>query len=141
MLGDSFPANRFSIDFGKYTVETVQTVSGLATGFDVVEAMQVGKIGQATWRKQAGGTGGGAITIVRGPEPSKALTDWVTKTLADQKPDEVRQNLTISMKDEKGETVRRVHLTNAWASSWTTGDADATGGETVTIAYETLTVE
>ncbi|MFD7259043.1 phage tail protein [Streptomyces sp. NPDC059874] len=145
MLGDKYAGSRFSVELGKLQVETLQSVSGLATGFDVVETKQIGKNGQTIIRKQAEGEQNGDINIVRGLDKSRAFTEWVEKTLVQRKPDEEQPNLTVTQHDQQGRTAHRVTLIGACATRWDGAGLDASSGEqpkeTVTIAYSDLIVE
>ncbi|WP_308296946.1 phage tail protein [Streptomyces sp. ISL-44] len=49
---------------------------------------------------------------------STAFTDWIESTLVNAELDAARQTLTIALKDAKKQTVRRIRLSNAWASRW-----------------------
>ncbi|MFE2865911.1 phage tail protein [Embleya sp. NPDC059259] len=143
--GDVFSNHTFGIELGKFQVETVRDISGLTLEQDVVETRQVTPNGELVIRKQPGARRSGEITITRGMDKSTAFTDWIKATLVDADLDTARQNITVSLKDARKNTVRRIHLTNAWASRWqgpTLGAGD-TGAATeqVTITYEDLTVE
>lgn len=61
-------------------------------------------------REQPDSRRSGEITIRRGMDQSKstAFTDWVKKTLAEGKPDEVRQGVTIVVMDARQTPVRRI---------------------------------
>ncbi|GAA2976893.1 phage tail protein [Kitasatospora sp. NPDC127116] len=145
LTGDSFSANAFAIELGKFQVETVQDVSGLTLEQDVVEVRQVSATGQLVVRKQPGARRSGEITVTRGMDKSKAFTDWIKATLVNADLDSARQNVTVSLMDAKRNTVRRIHLANAWASRWTGPTLGATESgpatEQVTITYEDITVD
>lgn len=102
LTGDSFSSSTFVIELGKY----------------VVEVRQVSSTGELIVRKQPGASRTGEITITRGMDKSTAFTDWIKATLVDADLDAARQNITISLKDAQKNTVRRIHLSNAWASRW-----------------------
>ncbi|MFI6449270.1 phage tail protein [Kitasatospora sp. NPDC050543] len=143
-LGDALSSHTFAVELGNFQVETVQAVSGLTLGQDVIETRQVSPTGELIIRKQPGAQKAGEITVTRGLDKSTAFTDWIKQTLVDGDLDSARQNITIAVKDGRNETVRRIHLTNAWASGWAGPELDATSGpaiETVTITYEDVTVE
>ncbi|WP_058041843.1 phage tail protein [Streptomyces roseifaciens] len=145
LTGDTFSSSTFAIELGKFQVETVQDVSGLTLEQDVVETRQVSSTGELIVRKQPGARRTGEITITRGMDKSTAFTDWIKATLVDADLDSARQNITIALKDAKKETVRRIHLSNAWASRWEGPQLGATNSgvatEQVTITYEDITVE
>ncbi|MER6955964.1 MULTISPECIES: phage tail protein [unclassified Streptomyces] len=86
----------------------------------------------------------GEITITRGTDKSTALTDWIKATLVNADLDAARQDITIVLKDAQKKTVRRVHLSNAWASRWEGAQLGASesdpAAEQVTITYEDITV-
>ncbi|GHF06794.1 MULTISPECIES: phage tail protein [Streptomyces] len=145
LTGDTFSSNTFAIELGKFQVETVQDVSGLTLEQDVVETRQVSATGELIVRKQPGARKTGEITITRGMDKSTAFTDWIKATLVDADLAGARQNITIALKDAQKQTVRRIHLTNAWASRWEgpqLGAANSgTATEQVTVTYEDITVE
>ncbi|WP_405639686.1 phage tail protein [Streptomyces uncialis] len=145
LTGDNFNSSTFAIELGKFQVETVQNVSGLQLEQDVVEVRQVSPTGELLVRKQQGSRRTGEITIIRGMDKSTAFTDWIKATLVNADLDGARQNITIALKDAKKQTVRRIHLTNAWASRWEGPSLGASESgpatEQVTITYEDITVE
>ncbi|MFF8790216.1 phage tail protein [Streptomyces sp. NPDC015125] len=145
LTGNTFSSSTFAIELGKFQVETVQDVSGLTLDQDVVEVRQMSATGELIVRKQPGARKSGEITITRGMDKSTAFTDWVKTTLVNADLDSARQNITIALKDAQKQTVRRIHLTNAWASRWEgpqLGAANSgTATEQVTITYEDITVE
>jgi len=145
LTGDTFSSSTFAIELGKFQVETVQDVSGLTLEQDVVEVRQVSATGELIVRKQPGARKAGEITVTRGMDKSTAFTDWIKATLVNADLDSARQNITIALKDAQKQTVRRIHLTNAWASRWEgpqLGAANSgTATEQVTITYEDITVE
>ncbi|NJP83071.1 phage tail protein, partial [Streptomyces sp. AA8] len=144
LTGDTFSSSTFAIELGKFQVETVQDVSGLTLEQDVVETRQVSSTGELIVRKQPGARRTGEITITRGMDKSTAFTDWIKATLVNADLDSARQNITIALKDAKKQTVRRIHLSNAWASRWEGPQLGATNSgvatEQVTITYEDITV-
>lgn len=85
------------------------------------------------------------VTITRGLDKSSEFTKWIKETLNNGAVDTARQNLTIEIKDSKGETVRRIQLMQGWASKWEgpslkAGESSA-ATETVTITFEEIVVE
>ncbi|MBO0655863.1 phage tail protein [Streptomyces triculaminicus] len=145
LTGDTFSSSTFAIELGKFQVETVQDVSGLTLEQDVVEVRQVSATGELIVRKQPGARRTGEITITRGMDKSTAFTDWIKATLVNADLDSARQNITIALKDAQKQTVRRIHLSNAWASRWEGPQLGAANSgiatEQVTITYEDITVE
>ncbi|MFF2133703.1 phage tail protein [Streptomyces olivochromogenes] len=145
LTGDAFSSSTFAVELGRFQVETVQSVSGLQLEQDVAEVRQVSPTGELIVRKQPGARRTGEITITRGMDKSTAFTDWIKATLVNADLDGARQNITIALKDAKQQTVRRIHLTNAWASRWEGPQLGAAGNgaatEQVTITYEDITVE
>ncbi len=145
LTGDTFSSSTFAVELGKFQVETVQDVSGLTLEQDVVEVRQVSATGELIVRKQPGARKSGEITITRGMDKSTAFTDWIKATLVNADLDSARQNITIALKDAQKQTVRRIHLTNAWASRWEGPQLGAANSgiatEQVTITYEDITVE
>ncbi len=145
LTGDTFSSSTFAVELGKFQVETVQDVSGLTLEQDVVEVRQVSATGELIVRKQPGARKSGEITITRGMDKSTAFTDWIKATLVNADLDSARQNITIALKDAKKQTVRRIHLSNAWASRWEGPELGAANSqnatEKVTVTYEDITVE
>ncbi|MFI1252881.1 phage tail protein [Streptomyces netropsis] len=145
LTGDTFSSSTFAIELGKFQVETVQDVSGLTLEQDVVEVRQVSATGELIVRKQPGARKTGEITVTRGMDKSTAFTDWIKTTLVNADLDSARQNITIALKDAQKQTVRRIHLSNAWASRWEGPQLGAANSgnatEQVTITYEDITVE
>ncbi|WP_030797689.1 phage tail protein [Streptomyces sp. NRRL S-337] len=145
LTGDTFSSSTFAIELGKFQVETVQAVSGLTLEQDVVETRQVSATGELIVRKQPGARNTGEITITRGRDKSAAFTDWIKANLVNSDLDSARQNITIALKDAQKQTVRRIHLSNAWASRWEGPQLEASDSgpatEQVTITYEDITIE
>ncbi|MFC0602562.1 phage tail protein [Streptomyces palmae] len=145
LTGDTILNSRFAIELGKFQVETVQNVSGLSLEQDVVETRQVSPTGEVVVRKQPGSRRTGEITVTRGMDKSTAFTDWIKATLVDADLAAARQNITISLMDAQKQTVRRIHLSNAWASRWQGPSLGAASSESaleeVTITYEDITIE
>ncbi|WP_372412161.1 phage tail protein [Streptomyces luteireticuli] len=144
--GDVFPSNLFSVELGKFKVETVQSVSVPSVQLEVVETRQVSATGEPIIRKQpAPRPQSGEITVTRGMDRSTAFTDWIHTTLEKRDIDNARQNVTIVQYDTNKKAVLRYHLTNAWASQLKTADLDASSTtaatEQVTITYEDIAVE
>ncbi|WP_310728671.1 phage tail protein [Streptomyces sp. N2A] len=145
LTGDTFSSSTFAIELGKFQVETVQAVSGLTLEQDVVDTRQLSATGELIVRKQPGARNTGEITITRGMDKSTAFTDWIKATLVNSDLDSARQNITIALKDAQKQTVRRIHLSNAWGSRWEGPQLEASKSgpavEQVTITYEDITIE
>jgi phage tail-like protein len=143
--GNTLSTHLFAIDLGKFQVETVQDVGGLVWEQDVVEVRQVTPTGELLVRKQPGARKSGQITVTRGMDKSTAFTDWIRASLVDKDFDGARQDVTVSLMDPRKTVVRRVRLTNAFASRWEGPSLQAGGAgpavEQVTIDYEDITVE
>jgi phage tail-like protein len=146
ILGDVYPANLFSVDLGKFQVETVQSVSTPTLQVQVVETRQVSANGEPIVRKQpATAPQSGEITITRGQDKSAAFTDWINTCLAHRDIATARQPVSITQYDTDKNVVLRYHLTNAWASQLTGPTLEASNNsaatEQVTLTYEDCTVE
>ncbi|MEU7640437.1 phage tail protein [Streptomyces sp. NPDC039016] len=121
-----------TVELGAFQVETVRSVSGPAfdpapPGGDPLPE-GVGRPGE--------------ITIVRGPDQSAAFTDWLTRCLVERgAADRHRQAVTVVHYAADRTPLRRYHLVGALPIAWET-PADGTGAaaESVTLAYEELTV-
>ncbi|MFE6051604.1 phage tail protein [Kitasatospora sp. NPDC056446] len=143
--GDPLSTHIFGVQLGGYNVESVKEISNLSVDQEVVEYKQVTQEGKLIVRKQPGARLPGEVTITRGLDKSGAFTNWIKETLNNGAINTARQNLTIEVKDTTGATLRRIQLTNAWASRWegptlTAGESSA-ATETVTIVFEEISVE
>ncbi|MEV4434806.1 phage tail protein [Streptomyces sp. NPDC049585] len=145
LTGDTFSSSTFAIELGEHQVETVQDVSGLPLEQDVIEVRQVSATGELIVREQPATRKTGEITITRGMDKSTAFTDWIKTTLVNADLDSARPDITIALKDAQKQTIRRIHLTNAWASRWQGPQLGAGNSgnmtEQVTITYEDITIE
>lgn len=143
--GDALATHVFGVQLGGFMVESLQEVSGLTVEEDVVEVFQVTSTGRPIIRKQPGAQKGGEVTITRGLDKSSEFTKWLTETLEKGAVNTARQNITIEIKDTEGNSVRRMQLTNAWASKWEgpslkAGESSA-ATEKVTLTFEEIKVE
>jgi phage tail-like protein len=143
--GDALATHIFGVQLGGYMVESLQEVSGLTVEEDVVEVYQVTSTGRPMIRKQPGAQKGGEVTLTRGLDQSSEFTKWLKETLENGAVNTARQNITIEVKDTEGNSVRRMQLTNAWASKWEgpslkAGESTA-ATEKVTLTFEEIKVE
>ncbi|MFL6125881.1 phage tail protein [Actinophytocola sp.] len=143
--GDALATHIFGVQLGGYMVESLQEVSGLTVEEDVVEIYQVTATGKPIIRKQPGAQKGGEVTITRGLDKSSEFSKWLKETLENGAVNSARQNITIEVKDTEGNSVRRMQLTNAWASKWEgpslkAGESSA-ATEKVTLTFEEIKVE
>jgi phage tail-like protein len=143
--GDALATHIFGVQLGGYMVESLQEVSGLSVEEDVVEVHQVTSTGKPILRKQPGAQKGGEVTLTRGLDQSSEFTKWLKETLENGAVNSARQNITIEVKDTEGNSVRRMQLTNAWASKWEgpslkAGESTA-ATEKVTLTFEEIKVE
>ncbi|MFI6767516.1 phage tail protein [Streptomyces sp. NPDC050355] len=145
-IGDVYSTNLFSVELGKFQVETVQSVTPPTSQLDAVETGQISATGEPVVRKQpAPHPQSGEITVTRGMDKSRAFTEWINTSLEQRDIDSARQNVTIVQYDVNKKPVIRYHLTNAWASQLQGVDLDASSTspatEQVTITYEECTIE
>ncbi|WP_062989738.1 phage tail protein [Nocardia anaemiae] len=123
-IQDKADSRVFAIDLGDFRVETVQDVMGISTPSQ-------GTLGE--------------VRITRGPERSKAFTDWIERTLADGGADDARQDITITVMDADENPGRRIRLLRAVPTGWTEPSLDAENAEpvseSVTVAYEEIRIE
>ncbi|MEU4804584.1 phage tail protein [Actinosynnema sp. NPDC023587] len=143
--GDALSTHIFGVQLGGFMVESLQEISGLSVEEDVVDVFQVTSTGKPLIRKQPGAQKGGEVTLTRGLDQSSEFTKWLKETLEKGAVTAARQNVTIEVKDSEGNTVRRMQLTNAWASKWEgpslkAGESTA-ATEKVTLVFEEITVE
>ncbi|MEC4017971.1 phage tail protein [Streptomyces sp. H27-D2] len=142
---DNFIVHSFGIQIDGVLLEQLKSVSGIGMQQDVITSQHVTDKGIPYTRKQPGAKTTSSITLTRGMDKSKALTDWIKETYDNGDLSKARKGVTIEMKDNKGATVRRITLVNAWVSAWQSGDLIAGQSnavdETVTIECEDLKVE
>ncbi|MFE9934650.1 phage tail protein [Streptomyces sp. NPDC005533] len=116
----------FTVEFGSTHVETVQS----ATGLHITDALS-GEQPSAL---------PGEITIIRGIDQSTAFTDWLRQGFKFHK-----QNITIVITDTTKKDQKRVNLTSAWVSSWSSPAQGSTStsaaAETLTLTYDSASVE
>ncbi|MBW4720266.1 phage tail protein [Saccharothrix obliqua] len=143
--GDALSTHIFGVQLGGFMVESLQEVSGLTVEEDVVDVFQVTSTGKPLIRKQPGAQKGGEVTLTRGLDQSSEFTNWLKETLEKGAVSAARQNITIEVKDSEGNSVRRMQLTNAWASKWegpTLKAGESTAAtEKVTLVFEEIKVE
>ncbi|MGG2460684.1 phage tail protein [Streptomyces sp. RGM 3693] len=130
---DAWHPAAVTVELGTFQVETVRSVSGPA--FDTAppggDPLPDG-VGRP-----------GEVTIVRGPDQSAAFTDWLIRCLAERGSDRSRQAVTVVHYAADRTPLRRYHLAGALPTAWETpadGTGDETAEESVTLAYEELTV-
>ncbi|MFI1166324.1 phage tail protein [Streptomyces sp. NPDC020801] len=143
-MQDNFIVHAFGIQIDGVQLEQLKSVSGLGMQQDVITSQHVTDKGVVYTRKQPGAKTPGSVTITRGMDKSKALSEWIKETYDKGDIAKARKNVTIEMKDNTGQTVRRITLERAWVSSWQSGDliAGQTNAvdESVTIEFEELKV-
>ncbi|MEV0296243.1 phage tail protein [Nocardia sp. NPDC050710] len=138
-LGDTISGYTFGIELGKFQVETIPQVNGLSIGLDAVAVEQMTPDGQLPINYAQGGE----ITITRGPDRSKAFTDWIETTLVKRDMDTARRDIAITVLDWDM-PVRRIHLLGAWVSDrreLPPAGAEGSATEEVTITYEESKIE
>lgn len=143
--GDTLSTHVFGVELGGYQVESVQSISGLKYSGEVVTSNQVTSDGKQLVRRQPGAWQGGELQIVRGLDHDDRFTQWIKLGQKQGDVEGARQNLTIEIKDSKGDTVRRMQLMRAWVSEWegpslTAGDSSP-ATETVTVTFEEIVIE
>ncbi|MFF4282793.1 phage tail protein [Streptomyces kronopolitis] len=144
-MKDNFPVHAFAIQIDGIQLEQLKEVGGIGFEQEVIISHHVTDKGINYIRKQPGPRKSGELTITRGMDMNKALTDWIKLTYEKGDIPGARKNVTIEMKDNTGATKRRITLERAWVSSWdggtiTAGSSDAVN-EKVTIQYEEIKVE
>ncbi|MCX5300286.1 phage tail protein [Streptomyces sp. NBC_00193] len=145
MTGRILTTYTFALELGGIEVASFQDCGSIAYGTDVIEMKQISPTGELMLTKQPGARLSGEVTISRGMDSNAAFTTWVKETAANHNVDAARKNVTITVMDSQKNPVRRINLTNAWASSWSSPSLEAGGSgpaiESVTITYEDVTVE
>ncbi|MEU5125905.1 phage tail protein [Streptomyces mobaraensis] len=140
-VGDTVSGFTFGIELGKFRVETVQQISDLNIG---QELMDIGHAmpGTLLTAKQPGPLRPGEVTITRGLDRSKEFTDWIAKSMAGQ--GDVREDISISVMDHQEKPIKRIQLSRAWASDWQgPGHEPGSNGpatEVVTVTYEGIKI-
>ncbi|WP_040687521.1 phage tail protein [Nocardia vinacea] len=123
-IQDKTDSRTFAIDLGEFRVEMVQDVLGISQPSE-------GTLGE--------------VRITRGLDRSKAFTDWIERTLADDDAESARQDITITVMDADRKPGRRIRLLRALPTSWTEPALDAEdaepASESVTVAYEEMRIE
>lgn len=123
-IQDKTDSRTFAIDLGEFRVEMVQDVLGISRPSE-------GTLGE--------------VRITRGLDRSKAFTDWIERTLADDDAESARQDITITVMDADKKPGRRIRLLRALPTSWTEPALDAEdaepASESVTVAYEEMRIE
>lgn len=123
-IQDKTDSRTFAIDLGEFRVEMVQDVLGISQPSE-------GTLGE--------------VRITRGLDRSKAFTDWIERTLADDDAESARQDITITVMDADKKPGRRIRLLRALPTSWTEPALDAEdaepASESVTVAYEEMRIE
>ncbi|KOT78715.1 hypothetical protein ADK70_33360 [Streptomyces rimosus subsp. pseudoverticillatus] len=140
----SLTTNTFAVELGNIRVETLQSVSGVMFGQEVIDVKQQDSVtGKMVIVKQPVPVRDGEVTVTRGTDKSKVFTDWINASLQDH--DHAGADIAIVCLDAARNPVRRFNLSNAWASSWIGSELDADGAgsaiETVTICYTDLVEE
>lgn len=140
--GDTLVTHGFRAQLGAKQVESLQEVSGLTLELDTIEVKQVNRDGQLIIRKIPGARKAGEVTITRGLDRSKELTNWLKETFERGAVNTARQNLSIVLLNSELRTERTFTLKNAWVSKWEgptlkAGEA-AAATEKITLVYEDI---
>lgn len=136
MHGDTLSGSTFSVDLGKYQVETLQDVSGLGAPEGSGEDKPSGANAHM-WRLP--NKGRGEIVIRRGVGKSQQLTDWLKQSAKQVKSDGARQDISIVMHDGNKRPIRRFHLANAFAAEYQPSNSGP-ATETVTLTYDEIKI-
>ncbi|QCX82320.1 T4-like virus tail tube protein gp19 (plasmid) [Streptomyces sp. YIM 121038] len=145
-IGDVCPTNIFSVELGKFQVETLMRCTVPPIEIDEIEVKQVSATGESISRKQPVPRGqSGEITITRGMDRSTQLTEWINTSLEKRKFDDARQEVGIAVYDLNKKLVRRYLLSNCWAKRYSMTDLDASSSEPATeevvLTYEDCRIE
>ncbi|MFE6022328.1 phage tail protein [Streptomyces sp. NPDC056441] len=139
-IGDALTTHTFQVDLGNFQVETLQSVSGLSIGEDVIEIRSRTTVQDLVDRIDADVAQPGEIKLVLTADQAKALAEAKEAAKGTD-----GQDAVLTIFDRGGELVRRIHLSNAWASRWEGPALGAAGSgpstESVTITYEDIVVE
>ncbi|MFF3389972.1 phage tail protein [Streptomyces sp. NPDC002669] len=135
-IEDALTDHTFELSLGQFQVETVQSIDGLTIGQDVIEVNGSTTVQDLVGEVKPKVAQPGTITLVLPAEQAQALA----KAAEDGTPEPA----VLQISDATGH-VRRIHLTNAWASSWEGPQLGAANSgmatEAVTITYEDITIE
>ncbi len=129
---DPYAGFNYKLELGGITKGAFSECTGLNQETDVVEYRD-GTDKPITVRKQPGLYKYGNITLKRGFTTDKSLFDWF-KSGKDGDIDR-KQQVSIILNDEKGNTVIQWNLIHAWPNKWTGPDLKAAGSE---LAIESL---
>ncbi|MEU2834790.1 phage tail protein [Streptomyces lavendulae] len=141
--GALFLANTFSIQIDGITLESLKSVSGLSLDVEVVTSESVvDSSGSHFTTKVPGKKNVPSITIVRGLNKNKALTDWIAKSRSETVT-EAKKNVTITFQDTEKKEKRTATLGGVWVSRWSVGDLGASQSSEVdeTVVLECDTIE
>lgn len=122
--GALFLTNKCTIQIDGITLETLKSVSGVGLEVEVVTSDNVTDKGIYFVKKVPGKRNVPSITIVRGLDKSKQLTDWISKSRAD-KITEAKKNVTLTFKDSEDKEKREAILKGVWVSRWSVSDLGA----------------
>ncbi|WP_411139841.1 phage tail protein [Streptomyces sp. x-80] len=123
-LGSAFRADTFTIQIDGAKLELLKSVSGLSLQVEVITSESITEDGKRVLVKTPGKPTAPSVTIVRGFDKNKVLTEWIAKSQAD-KISEAKKNITINLTDSaKGQT-RTATLTGVWVSRWSVSDVSA----------------
>ncbi|MER6380743.1 phage tail protein [Streptomyces sp. NPDC001127] len=131
-IGDTLRTNVFAVDLHTFQVATYQKVEGLKFG----EVPSVSATDESLPRKLPNPQ---EVTLSRPVDASRTWVDWVHKCAAET--GSSLESVTITQYGSNKLPVARCNLTRAWASEYS-GPTDAdTVPETVTIAFEDISIE
>ncbi|WP_437437918.1 phage tail protein [Streptomyces olivoreticuli] len=138
-LGSTVRNDIFRIQIDGIMLETLKSVSGLSLEVEVVTSYQVrGATGAHFVTKTPGKITPPSITLVRGMDQSKDLTEWIAMSRAD-KVDGAKKNVTIELMNSEGTVKRTATLFDAWVSKWSAGEL--TAAENGAEVDETVVIE
>ena len=129
-------SSMFEVDLGKFKIENVTSVSGLAIDVQDVEAKSVSG-GEFREEYQPGTVSYGELTIKRVFRGDRTMYDWYDKVA---KGEDVRDDGSIVMYDLAKKEVDRWNFLAGWPSKWSISDLD-TGSDDPISEEITLQIE
>jgi phage tail-like protein len=125
-------------------ISKINEVTGLKMEQDVIELKQNTADGKVVIKKLPGRPKAGEVTLTRGLTADNSFDKWI-KYVQFGKIDDARKNATVTVYDDKGQTIKRYKLTNSWPkgleiSSTKVGDTSVLT-EKLVLTYERMDVE
>jgi len=143
MARDPFRNYKFEVEIDGFTHLGFAKVTGLSHTIEVIEYREGGE--NETSRKLPGQSSFDPVTLERGTGAFNDFNDWAKEIFnldavagAQGDDESFRKDITIYLKNKAGDRVKKWTVFNAWPSSRTVGDLDASGND---VLIETLEIQ